>query len=147
MFYSAIVRRNPTFNETDNLSNMKQIGLAMMMYSADNNDGYPSSANWKYELSPYVRNSEVFTCLEIKKHKTNFAMNDFYSFSNIEYVKMPFNEVLLFEAPLGINNGNEANVYTQKEKIVTGYCDGHARTNTPTEVIQEIINSRSYYNQ
>jgi prepilin-type N-terminal cleavage/methylation domain-containing protein/prepilin-type processing-associated H-X9-DG protein len=50
-------------------SNMKQMGLAVMMYSQDNDGRYPMASNtdgsgrrWPDYILPYVKNSQLFVC-------------------------------------------------------------------------------------
>ena len=131
--------------EIANLSKMKQIGTAMIMYSVDYDNCLPSSENWKTVLEPYVYKKEVFECIPENKHQTSFAMNDFYSFVNLENTKKPASEFLAFEAPFGVTHGDEAQVYTAKERIKVLYCDGHAGIYPSVNVRQEIVNTKHLY--
>ncbi len=52
--------------QTSCLSNEKQIGLAYIQYTQDNDEYYPSTVNygssWVHEVYPYVKSTGVFTC-------------------------------------------------------------------------------------
>ncbi len=43
-------------------SNMKQMGLAFMMYCQDWDETYPPAHYWKSRLDPYMKNRELFKC-------------------------------------------------------------------------------------
>ncbi len=43
-------------------SNMKQMGLAFAMYTTDYNETYPPTYQWKTNLQPYMRNTQMFKC-------------------------------------------------------------------------------------
>ncbi|MCD6351064.1 MAG: DUF1559 domain-containing protein, partial [Armatimonadetes bacterium] len=43
-------------------SNMKQQGLAFMMYAQDYDETYPPTYLWKSRLDPYMRNRDLFKC-------------------------------------------------------------------------------------
>jgi prepilin-type N-terminal cleavage/methylation domain-containing protein/prepilin-type processing-associated H-X9-DG protein len=44
------------------VSNMKQQGLAFMMYCQDYDETYPPTQDFKTRLDPYMRNRELFKC-------------------------------------------------------------------------------------
>jgi len=56
--------------QTSCLSNMKQIGIGLMMYSSDYDSQYPPSqlgsgtelVSWPQMMQPYIKNEQVFTC-------------------------------------------------------------------------------------
>jgi len=66
--------------QTSCLSNMKQIGLGIMQYTQDYDEGYPpafygSSASqtwssWPVIIQPYVKNTQIFSC---PSEKTDFG--------------------------------------------------------------------------
>ena len=43
-------------------SNMKQMGLAFMMYTQDYDEVYPPTYHWKGRLQPYMKNLQLFKC-------------------------------------------------------------------------------------
>src|SRR5690349_9968192 len=59
------------------VSNVKQSSLALLMYSADNNDRCPAPDAWITKTSQYVQNDRVFTCPSVKQKGGEFgyAMN------------------------------------------------------------------------
>jgi len=43
-------------------SNVKQLGLAFLMYTSDYDDTFPPRTNWKTLLQPYIKNFEINRC-------------------------------------------------------------------------------------
>ncbi|MES2459995.1 MAG: DUF1559 domain-containing protein [Armatimonadota bacterium] len=65
--------------QTSCMSNLKQQGLGLMMYTQDYDedlvpawigDGYPGIARWMDLIQPYVKNTQIFTC---PSSDTNYA--------------------------------------------------------------------------
>ncbi|MBC7288466.1 MAG: prepilin-type N-terminal cleavage/methylation domain-containing protein, partial [Armatimonadetes bacterium] len=44
------------------ISNMKQMGLAFMMYVQDYDEIFQPTYRWKERLDPYMKNTELFKC-------------------------------------------------------------------------------------
>ena len=47
------------------LSNVKQMGMAVSMYSQDYDERYMPKAHWMDSMLPYVKNEGVFLCPEL----------------------------------------------------------------------------------
>ncbi|MES2460475.1 MAG: DUF1559 domain-containing protein [Armatimonadota bacterium] len=70
--------------QTACLSNMKQIGLGLMMYMQDNDDVYPQhllqpvingatvNVGWAQFIYPHVKNADIFVCPDRKDVSPNF---------------------------------------------------------------------------
>lgn len=69
-------------------SNLKQIGLAMIMYAQDYNETLPRAAapsgkeNWIEALLPYLHERIVFHCLSDESGGDSYVLNDAYSLPN-----------------------------------------------------------------
>ena len=48
--------------QTQCLSNFKNVGLAMIMYTGDYDELYVSMGGWKEKISPYVKNLDIYYC-------------------------------------------------------------------------------------
>lgn len=48
------------------LSATKQVGIAFIMYSADNGDKFPSSESWQFELQAYLKDKEMMVGFDFK---------------------------------------------------------------------------------
>ena len=44
------------------LSNLKQMGVAFEMYCSDYDETYPPVPNWKTNIQPYIRNTNINRC-------------------------------------------------------------------------------------
>lgn len=77
ILFPVFTRARESAKRTACLSNLKQLGVAMMMYAQDNNDHYPPTNiyNWPFGdwnddrpalgprlLEPYIKNSKIFFC-------------------------------------------------------------------------------------
>ncbi len=61
------------------LSNIREIGLAAMLYSQDADDTLPSGppTGWIYQLSAYTKNAQVFYCPSASYKTVAYNMNPF----------------------------------------------------------------------
>ncbi|MCE5217908.1 DUF1559 domain-containing protein [bacterium] len=77
ILFPVFARARAKARQTSCLSNEKQIGLAMLMYSSDYDDTLPSSyyyvngsnknngyVQWSGAVLPYVKNQQIFVCPE-----------------------------------------------------------------------------------
>jgi hypothetical protein len=48
------------------LNAAKQVGIAFIMYSADNDDRFPGSESWQFELQAYLKNKDLMTGFDFK---------------------------------------------------------------------------------
>ncbi|MFO7945494.1 MAG: DUF1559 domain-containing protein [Armatimonadota bacterium] len=68
ILFPVFARAREKARQTSCLSNVKQIGLAAMMYVQDYDETYPyyinrANGNWWYDvLMPYVKNEQVWKC-------------------------------------------------------------------------------------
>ena len=74
----AVVRQEPSAEDTACLSSLKQVSLALLMYSQDYDELLPpmqTAAGAQKRLMPYVKNSQSFTCpATMKAYKANPAV-------------------------------------------------------------------------
>lgn len=74
--------------QTSCLSNMKQIGLAVMQYTGDYDGVYPSRnqldssvtyrSSWRVTIYPYVKNAGVFTCPSNPRSDVVSTLQDYW---------------------------------------------------------------------
>jgi prepilin-type N-terminal cleavage/methylation domain-containing protein/prepilin-type processing-associated H-X9-DG protein len=67
ILFPVFAKAREKARQTVCLSNLKQIGLGMLMYSQDYDDAIPDgdrfNNRWWYDLiQPYVRNTQIFVC-------------------------------------------------------------------------------------
>jgi prepilin-type N-terminal cleavage/methylation domain-containing protein/prepilin-type processing-associated H-X9-DG protein len=61
ILFPVFARARAKARQSSCLSNVKQIGLALMMYAQDNDERYPRTGGaWWQPLMPYVKNEQVF---------------------------------------------------------------------------------------
>jgi hypothetical protein len=48
------------------LNAAKQVGIAFIMYSADNDDRFPGSESWQFELQAYLKNKDLMNGFDFK---------------------------------------------------------------------------------
>ena len=120
-------------------NNMKQIGFALTMYATDNDERLPISSNWEDALEPYLKNKDKKLFENPINNRSSYAMNKYYSDDSTEYLH---GGVLIFEASLGIKEGDEKDVFIPddpKKGIFVIYCDGHVRLVAPEFAINNVM--------
>lgn len=65
IFFAVFARARENGRRAVCQSNLKQIALAMRQYVQDHDGRYPgmlSSSSWSWDIYPYVKSSQIFTC-------------------------------------------------------------------------------------
>ncbi|MCE5217234.1 prepilin-type N-terminal cleavage/methylation domain-containing protein [bacterium] len=91
ILFPVFARAREKARQTSCLSNLKQIGLALMMYCQDNDETYLRVARvrydqsgswdtevfapWRQPLEPYMKNKQVFYCPS-KSNRSTYTAND-----------------------------------------------------------------------
>src|SRR4051812_40905338 len=89
ILFPVFARAREAARKTACLSNLKQIGTAVLMYAQDYDEtlcpvasgvcGQPSARGWADLIYPYVRNDKVFDCPTAQVHmRMNPATGTFY---------------------------------------------------------------------
>ncbi len=126
--------------QTACLSNLKQLGLAFMMYLQDHDNWLPDE-NWVEAVYPYILNRAVFTCPSRPEQPVAYALNEALLPMNMGELPNPAETVLAFETleggeapvggaelvpPDGIHNGG----------INVLFADGHVKWVLPQAAVQ-----------
>ncbi|MFZ4507681.1 MAG: hypothetical protein ACOYON_08315 [Fimbriimonas sp.] len=82
--------------KTASLTNVKQLALAALTYSADNDDKLPLAANWRQELNKVDPKIEVMTSPKFRGF--GYAYSKFAVGKSV--TKLPLTTVLFFESDL-----------------------------------------------
>lgn len=62
---------------TSCLSNMKQQGTALMMYSQDYDENFPAQTDkWMDAIYPYLKSWKIFHCPSLKEREFGYAFNE-----------------------------------------------------------------------
>ena len=119
------------------LSSVKQTSVALIMYSAENDDRYPAAAAWMDKSEKYGGGN--FSCPAVKKdvgpQAYGFGFNDALSGKAFTVVKSPESTVSVFESADTSKNahGGEGEVVTPGRHGGSnrgnnfGYADSHAK--------------------
>ena len=110
------------------MSNVKQLSLAVRMYTADNKDQYPPATNWCDALRSYAGTTNIFHCpADLSGGRCSYAFNA--QLAGAEDGKVNPNTVMIFEAAGGWNaSGGRELLLTKprhRRSVVVGFADGH----------------------
>ena len=114
----------PAAEASRSLSNVKQIGLAMLLYSADHKDTFPKAKKYKAAIMPYVRNKAVFTAPGAPLGTLSYFMEPRLSGMKITSIANPAETALIVQG----SRGKAAFPY--RGRTAMGYVDGHAKLTT-----------------
>lgn len=104
------------------LSNVKQIGLAAMMFLQDYDEVFKLKAeSYKKSLMPYIKNETIFKCPSDTSGGPSYSFNANLAGINIAKVKAPAETVLIYEG-----KGGQLN-FRHDGKAAVGFADGHAK--------------------
>ncbi len=104
------------------LSNIKQIGLGLLMFVQDYNEVYKLKASeFKAKVMPYIKNEAVFNCPELKEKGTSYSFNSNLQGIKLANVKSPAETVAVYEG-----TGNKL-TFRHDGKAAVCYVDGHAK--------------------
>jgi hypothetical protein len=117
------------------VNNLRDLGLAIKIYSEENGGKYPVPDKWCDLLKSSDTKGHNFVCPSSKAKKCSYAINP-----NCE-PKSPYDVVLLFETRDGWNQFGESEILTAKHKYnIEGkgcnilFNDGQAKFIKPNEI-------------
>jgi len=123
------------------LSNLKQIGMGTVMYTQDYDECLPPASEWQTNLSPYIKNDQVFHCPEAVGGKAqppppdagSYAYNRALDRMKLKRVADPENTVSTYDSTRFLRNANDALTSLPKpgrhlSANNIGFADGHAKT-------------------
>ena len=124
ILFPVFARAREKARQTSCLSNVKQMGLGMMMYAQDYDEtliraamyyASPNYYTWMYCLQPYVKNIQIFTCPSAKSmgwdgtvnatQRQGYGMNIALSGYSLGEIKSPASCIMLGDAGR-LSNGN-----------------------------------------
>jgi prepilin-type N-terminal cleavage/methylation domain-containing protein/prepilin-type processing-associated H-X9-DG protein len=62
ILFPVFAKAREKARQTTCCSNMRQVGTSYLMYSSDWDDTYPITYQWKTNLQPYMKNTQIFVC-------------------------------------------------------------------------------------
>lgn len=104
------------------VSNLKQLALATIMFTTDNDDVLKTTgAKWKTSIFPYCKNESLFTCPEDPKGTMSYSFNSSLANVNMAKIKNPANTVLAYEGAGGKLK------FRHNDKAAVAFADGHVK--------------------
>ena len=113
------------------LSNMKNLSLAMQMYLADHEDGFPEADRWVEELAEYCKDESVLKCPEDDSEAAcSYGMNAALSGKTLDEIGDSSGVVVFFETASPGDNpvGGVADIADPPRHLggnSYGFTDGH----------------------
>jgi len=102
------------------LSNVKQLGVALMMYTTDYEERLPEADSWEEAVAPYIMNAEILACPVTGKH---YVFNKKLSGMDLKGLDNPQETPMLWEPA----RDAEGLVGPHGGRFNVGYVDGHAQ--------------------
>jgi len=119
------------------LSNLKQQGLAILMYSEDYDGRLPAADRWMDLAGPYTKDATAFRCPSVSTSDPSafgYAYNDKLSKAKIEKIGDPQTVALTYDSESTGRNAHDAMTSLPPKGRHRGgnniaYADGHAKYN------------------
>lgn len=118
--------------QEDCLSNLKQMGLAILQYAQDHDEVLPHADKWCEEIFPYMKNDQLFICPERPDLECGYAFNAALSGLPLGAIAEPAQTIILFDSDQGRKNGSAYQTAMPKPGRHNGgnnvsYVDGHVK--------------------
>ncbi len=90
------------------MSNLKQIGIALSQYAQDHDGHFPNAAHWMEALSPYLKDKTVFfDPFQPGAKRYGYAFNRNCSGRSLAFFDYPSAEVMAFDSTLGTRDASD----------------------------------------
>ncbi|MEN6400534.1 MAG: DUF1559 domain-containing protein [Armatimonadia bacterium] len=157
ILFPVFAKAREKARQTTCLSNLKQLGIAFFMYTSDYDETYPMAPNWKMNLQPYVKNTQINVCPSRKSLPCYYGQGYNIGCSSPFVQGLPFQsegsiaspsyKILVVEwdfcnsgppcGPTGLYAPNNGTCYWGVTKVHGGgsnvvFCDGHAKWMSPS---------------
>lgn len=111
------------------LSNLKQVGLACLMYTQDYDERWAPAARWCDGTRPYLRNDEVYVCPVLPGARCGYTLNARLGGIRLGEIARPQETPAAFDGMGGWNRSGGMGdvVYRHENDANVVFSDGHAR--------------------
>jgi uncharacterized protein YjeT (DUF2065 family) len=108
-------------------TNLRQAGLAMLMYVQDYDGHMPHGAEWCDAIQPYVKNLQICTCPALRGRKGGYALNDSLVGQRVTGAQNPAQTIMLFDASSGWNADGGSGLMAFRHLGASNVCyaEGH----------------------
>lgn len=125
--------------KTAAVSHVKQIGIALKIYAAENDDLLPVASRWMDQLKPYIKSDDILRSnLATPEDQSDygFAFRAEFSQKKVSSFEAPAQQVVIFDSTLLTRNAHSdleslpkpGRYDGGKEKgNIFGFIDGHAK--------------------
>ena len=139
MLLPALAKAKSKAQTINCVNNVKQIALSVRLYSADNNDTYPSVTNWCDALNSYVVVPKVYQCpADTAQLRSGYAFNA--KLNGVAETNVAPDTVMIFESDSGWNAGGGKELMITKPRhggrYVVGLADGSVQQMTEAQIKQ-----------
>lgn len=101
-------------------SNVKQLGLGLILYTQDHKGKYPASAaNFKAAVNAYVMEASLFHCPDDAVGAESYSFNAKLQGLSVENIASPSETVAIYEGKNGVIDFRHHGI------SVVGFSDGH----------------------
>lgn len=114
---SSVRSANTRLDADKCTSNLKMLGLSMLMFASDHNEALPGSSTWQTDLGPYTMNDQLLSC----PAGGGYEMNPQLSGATLMQVMRPAETPMLYDA--GFPSGDPP--HADGWHVV--FVDGHAK--------------------
>lgn len=125
----ALAKAKYQRQNTDCVSNVKQVCLAVRLYADENEGKCPQAANWCDAITPNLAGKQVFQCPQRAGNDGGFAFNAKLAGKTLSAI--PPDTVMIFESSKGWNFTGGADDVIQRpphgRNFVFGFADGSVR--------------------
>ncbi len=132
LLFTGFERARTTAQASDSLSNLKQLAVALSMYSTDHDDMTPPSKTWRKALEPYIKDKSVFMSPSTGQE---YVYN--YKAAGLKMSQIdadPSELIIFFEGDPDAPVGPDALIFSSGRGAAVAYLDGHCAwlNETPT---------------
>jgi prepilin-type processing-associated H-X9-DG protein len=117
----AISRGRGKARQASCMSNVKQMGLGLLMYCSDYDEVFPAVDGWQSRISPYIKNDSIFQCPESGLGSASYEYNPVMDSRAMMTIERPFASGMVWDSGFPSGTGPHSGGWD------VGFCDGHAR--------------------
>ena len=125
----ALAKAKYQKQNSDCVSNVKQVSLAVRLYADENEGKCPQAVNWCDAITPNLEGKHVFQCPQRAGNEGAFAFNAKLAGKTLSAI--PPDTVMIFESSSGWNFTGGADDVIQRpphgRNFVFGFADGSVR--------------------